>query len=1255
MPANNDTLPPPYAPRRRPVILSSASGTEECVPMWIGHMDLATAIIRAFDGGLRDGQSLSPGLSRPLLGGEHIELQYLRGLSIGMQDWKRQHPVPYELFRNLETDEVNGEGRTRLRQHLTVALAQPRPPPVLSLRNLYPQVWAPPAILPYPRYRAPRPPLHKTTRAELPADLPAESHTIAMPYLPLPVNVNVYTVATLWSNQLDEFLLMEDFGCWITPKSANMAPISSTRVAPAARRAIASLLQDGPIPDVHLPRSAAANMFGTVFASSDKEQILTLIKARAIVAPEICLLVLPNRPRDSDFVGTFESASYTREDSEQVRTSVKNTLNSSAAAVRHCVDAGLIPDLLFASVALEYVLSRGRNLWNVSLLVPRRPGLKMESWRRIVETLQPADGTWTDGPHAPALQGLGTGVPKLTERHLPGDDPDPLSLEWAGSRPSLPPIMTEKVKQEAEAQRERSLTDTSAGAGFSETRTRMGGVDDAGDTVPSPIQGQQARTRATALDLPPYVPTTSIEASGNTLSKRKRAEMSDDESPAITAEGTRAKKSRKAGSEPTSGDTADADAPATQTMPDTTTAARGRKRLRDESPSSQNRAASSERHDDKRARTGGHDDEPRTGTSNLAPVDDASTQAQGQGGQGQPSPRDLRDTTLQQLDEATGTPAVQVGDEPQRDTQIRPIINMKDLDPFEILSECDDGSPTSDDEVEEPAPPRRAAARPFLARPVPVTAGQRRPVHGKQMRERAHIHIGTLNMNGRGASRVSFSGSKWPEVNATIREHRLAVLVLQETHLNDSHLADIKRLYPRLHVRNSAHAAATSNAGIAIVLNKDHIADAENCESWEVIPGRGLVLRLEWKDQVLFILGVYGYNDDSPYAMAGEHGTLEKIYISKAWLDDSRDWKTEMAMSSTDHYLVSVELTNKLCPEIGRGRRAIPNSVIKDEAFEEDIHPHVIDLARNVEHARLNRSRDNNPQTVLDAFKKDMGRLALKRAKIMGSQAKRAVTEMNRERLATQNDASLSDEDQRSRVQTLELHIAEQQIKMMRQKSDMSETRARIDGDAVTSHFFAQGKVYQPKETIKSLQVPGSTPAQWKTHSPEMAKVARDFYEHLQTVDLDQDGPERDDAIEEALNHVNRHMSEDQNAFMAEALTYELVELSLKESANNSAPGTDGLLYEFWKMLQRRFQTARGSDKEWADIVHVLQGVPDDVQKEITGMVQDFLWPRGRKTAKISAAHLHRDINDGGKRLPNLGAIEEARTAAPAGSKSRKT
>ncbi|EJD43438.1 hypothetical protein AURDEDRAFT_125868 [Auricularia subglabra TFB-10046 SS5] len=1152
MPASNHPLPPPYAPRRRPVILSSASGREERVPMWIGHMDLATAIIRAFDGGLRDGQSLSPGSRRPLLGGEHIELQYLRGLSIGMQDWKRQHPVPYELFRNLETDEV----------------------------------WAPPAILPYPRYRAPRPPLHKTTRAELPADLPAESRTVAMPQLPLPVNVDVYTVATLWSNQLDELLLMEDFGCWITPESANMAPISSTRVAPAARRAIASYLQDGPLPDVHLPRSAAANMFGTVFASGDKEQILALVKARVLIAPEICLLVLPNRPRDSDFVGTFESELYTRKDGEQVRTNLKNALNDSAAAVGRCVDAGLVPDLLFASVAVEYVHSRGRNLWNISL--PERG--EEDAWRRGMLISQHLwerqrlryGGTETDRATSTWRRPGSTvfrvgGEPPVAPTH---DDEDSVA---GGGGPAGTDVHGRTFSDEL------GIFPGSQGTVHPVSRTRMGCVDDARDSVPNPTCGT-TRTSVSVPITPNKDAAAPSRAPAAVICKRKRAETSDDESQDQPESRMGAKKPRVDESEPAGGGVDDLDTEGAQATTRSLGNTRGQKRPRTTSQSSID-GMIAEKPNSKRIRT----------------EDAAATVQQHQRGEDEhPSmpTDDLRRLETQDVPDMAGT---QSGDQAELHavgtesddpgaSRSHPSIGLEDLDSFETLSECDESPLEPEDEAVLPTPPGRPNTRRLLPRPATIIAGQRRPEHNKQMRERAHIRIGTLNMNGR----------------------------------------DIKRLYPRLHVRNSAHAVATLNAGIAIVLNRDHIANTETCRSWEIIPGRALVLRLEWKDQVLFLMGIYGHNDEAqaeamwekidnwltshahevpridvmlgdmnfveddtdriPVRFAGvdacrqrfqalttrlrirdgwrawnagkvewtwrrpgsfERSRLDRIYVSKAWLDDSRDWKTEMAMTSTDHYLVSVELTNKLCPEIGRGRRAIPNSVIDDEVFQEDIHPQVMELARDVEHAKTHRSSDHNPQKVLDAFKKSIGKAALKRAKTMGSQAKHTIRKLNSERLATQNDPSLCDEEKRGRVQTLELRIAEQQIKMMRQKCDQSETRARVDGDAATGHFFAQGKQYQPKETIKSLQVPGSDPPEWKTHSPEMATIARDFYEHLQTVDLDRDGPERDDAIETALNHVNRHVSEDQRAYMAEALTYELVELSLKESANNSAPDSE--------------------------------------------------------------------------------------------------
>ncbi|EJD51679.1 hypothetical protein AURDEDRAFT_120944 [Auricularia subglabra TFB-10046 SS5] len=1193
----NNASPPSYTPRQRQTPAHPALNAGQHAPAWIGHMDRATAIIRAFEGGLRDGQDLSPGLRKPILGGELVELQYLRGMSVGVGDWKRQHPVPYELFRSLETDEVNGEGSSRLNQRIAAAVAQPRPPPLHSLRDMFPQVWAPPAILPIPRYRAPRIPLHAAQTGAL-----TGGHTITMPHLPLPVGVDIYTAAAFWSSQLDELALLEDFGCWIVPESVGITPISSTRVAPAVRRAIAKVLREGPLPELHLPRSAAANMFGTVFASGAKDQILKLVRARAIIAPDVCLFVIPNRVRDPDHVGTFECAVYSRKDCERVRESLKDALGGSAAAVQHCVDLGLVPDLLFASIGLEYVKSGGRKLWNVSLPVPRKPGMKMEGWRQIIATLLPADGTggamtlvrlrckicgcschdadvcptraydeWTGIRYTPSpgigLNGQAESYAQPLRWQMPGGeacsslsisereqggsryggtDSDGATSTWrqpgstvsrVGREPPVAPTHKDgdgvaggggpsSVDARRHVSTELSGTPPSPSAPEHPVpHTWMGHVYDDRDIVPSPSLGQPVQPDAGVLRAPTQNPVTLTRAAETGHSKRKRAELSDDESQYNLPGKPEVKRARMGGDDPMSDNIAQAGELTTgQNAPEGMSAIGGRKRPRDSSPGLQDDAHGGEQRYAKRVRS---EDSPElpAGTPQQS-LNDSEPQRVDQG------PNDAHDhisAPEAQPDEQPVLRAESEGDDGRDDGLPVPSIDLSDLDPFEALSECDEELPDCDTDEPRREAPRRGSPRIFAPRPAIMIAGQRRQSREKKMRERAHIRIGTLNMNGRGASRVSFSGSKWPEVNAIIRDHRLAVLVLQETHLDDSHLADIQRLYPRLHVRNSSHAAATSNAGIAIVLNKDHIADTETCRSWEIIPGRAIVLRLEWKDQILFILGVYGYNDEAqaeamwekidewllshahevprvdvmlgdmnfveddtdriPVRYAGvdacrqrfqalttrlrirdgwrawnagkvewtwrrpgtfERSRLDRIYVSRSWLNDSRDWRTEMAMSSTDHYLVSVDLTNKLCPEVGRGRRAIPNSIIEDSTFQEEIHPSVMDLARDVEHARLHRSIDNNPQTVLDTFKKSIGQAAVNRAKAVGSQAKRAVRQLNKERLAAQNDASLNEEEKRSRVQTLELRIAEQQIKMMRQKSEQRSTWTAMDRSAMT-------------------------------------------------------------------------------------------------------------------------------------------------------------------------------------------------------------
>ncbi|THU92326.1 DNase I-like protein, partial [Dendrothele bispora CBS 962.96] len=92
-----------------------------------------------------------------------------------------------------------------------------------------------------------------------------------------------------------------------------------------------------------------------------------------------------------------------------------------------------------------------------------------------------------------------------------------------------------------------------------------------------------------------------------------------------------------------------------------------------------------------------------------------------------------------------------------------------------------------------------------------------------------------------------------------MRESKIGLLTLQETHLNDEHLEEIKNLFGRqLEVFNSADPEHPSGkGGVAIVLHKA-FTNIKGIEVKEIIPGRALLLRHPWHDNKIFtFLAIY--------------------------------------------------------------------------------------------------------------------------------------------------------------------------------------------------------------------------------------------------------------------------------------------------------------------------------------------------------------------------------------------------------------
>jgi len=125
---------------------------------------------------------------------------------------------------------------------------------------------------------------------------------------------------------------------------------------------------------------------------------------------------------------------------------------------------------------------------------------------------------------------------------------------------------------------------------------------------------------------------------------------------------------------------------------------------------------------------------------------------------------------------------------------------------------------------------------------------------------KANINISTLNVNGLTApsSDMNFQ-QKWSTINSTLNKHKLAILALQETHLDQQTVDRLRQGFGgKMDIIYSADPnAPRSTAGVAFVINKKRIAPKQ-CVIHELIPGRALFLKIKWHEsETTSLVNVY--------------------------------------------------------------------------------------------------------------------------------------------------------------------------------------------------------------------------------------------------------------------------------------------------------------------------------------------------------------------------------------------------------------
>jgi exonuclease III len=116
------------------------------------------------------------------------------------------------------------------------------------------------------------------------------------------------------------------------------------------------------------------------------------------------------------------------------------------------------------------------------------------------------------------------------------------------------------------------------------------------------------------------------------------------------------------------------------------------------------------------------------------------------------------------------------------------------------------------------------------------------------------LKIASLNMRGRGED-------KWHCINQLIRDKKIGILALQETHLTEQLVDSLEALYhKRIKIFHTCDQNTNNAKGVALVLNKE-LTNTHNIVVHELIPGRAIYLEYIWHaDHTLRILAIYAPN-----------------------------------------------------------------------------------------------------------------------------------------------------------------------------------------------------------------------------------------------------------------------------------------------------------------------------------------------------------------------------------------------------------
>ena len=365
-----------------------------------------------------------------------------------------------------------------------------------------------------------------------------------------------------------------------------------------------------------------------------------------------------------------------------------------------------------------------------------------------------------------------------------------------------------------------------------------------------------------------------------------------------------------------------------------------------------------------------------------------------------------------------------------------------------------------------------------------------------------------------------------------------------------------------------------------------------------------------------------------PQQDGGMRSRLDRIYTSNDLLLCSTEWNIEHTAIPTDHRIVSARISCRESPFIGKGRWTIPLQLIHDHTFIKalaSLGEKALTTAQKSDQEG-GRTDQNNAQLALHQFKREARTLARNTLKRKTPKIQAAIASLKREIAQKQNDPGFpANVAVQQEVAQLEAHLLSLEQRRHGQVQLSTSTHYALNQERITKYWSAVNKEKKPRDLFYMLRQPNSGSV--ASRSDEMAQLARNYHEALQTVDVDTSQPteERKEDIAAALNGVHTPLDKADADFVASPVTKDEVKDALKQAGCGKAAGLDGIPYEMWKALDEKFKRTPKDASPRFDCLELLFLAYKDMEthgtSDQTGFSEGWICPLYKKKDRRNIAN----------------------------------